>query len=51
MTAEVKEIYDVLQARPDIKELFSLILSLPESRRAEAVALATSYLKKRGAQE
>lgn len=48
MNAEVKEIYDVLQARTKIKELFSIILSLPESRRAEAVALATSYLQTKG---
>ena len=29
MNAEVKEIYDVLEARPEIKELFRVILSVP----------------------
>ena len=44
MNAEVKEIYDVLEARPEIKELFRVILSFPEERRSEAIKLALDYL-------
>lgn len=45
MNAEVKEIYDVLEARPEIKELFKVIFSIPEERRDEAVKLALDYLE------
>lgn len=47
MNAEVKEIYDVLEARPEIKELFRVILSFPEERRSEAIKLALNYLEGR----
>lgn len=44
MSTEVKEIYNVLIARPDIKALFDLILSLPEEKHSEAVKIATDYI-------
>lgn len=47
MNAEVKEIYDVLEARPEIKELFRVILSFLEERRSEAIKLALNYLEGR----
>lgn len=47
MNAEVKEIYDVLEARPEIKELFRVILSFPEERRSEAIKLALDYIEGR----
>lgn len=47
MNAEVKEIYDVLEARPEIKELFRAILSFPEERRSEAIKLALDYIEGR----
>ncbi len=48
MSPEVKEIYDTLEARPDIKELLETIFSFPEEKRAEAVAIATNFLRERG---
>lgn len=47
MNAEVKEIYDVLEERPEIKELFREILSFPEERRSEAIKLALDYIEGR----
>ena len=47
MTAEVKEIYDVLEARPEIKEFFRVILSFPEERSSEAIKLALDYIEGR----
>ena len=47
MNAEVKEIYDVLEARPEIKELFKVIFSIPEERRSEAIKLALDYIEGR----
>ena len=52
MNAEVRKIYDVLESRPEIKELFNVIFSIPEERRDEAVRLALDCLEgKRGIQK
>jgi hypothetical protein len=48
MSPEEREIYDVLVARPDIKELFELILSFPKEKQLDAIAIATNYLHERG---
>lgn len=40
----LKEIYDVLVARPDIKQLFKTILSAPEDQRKTMVKMVTAKL-------
>ena len=40
----LREIYDVLVARPDIKELFKTILSAPEDQRKTMVEMVTAKL-------
>lgn len=47
MKSEVKEIYDVLESRPEITKIFRMIFSIQEERRDEAVSLALDHLKAR----
>ncbi len=47
MEQEVKEIYQVLVARPEIKELFKTILSLPKEKQPVAIKMVTDFLQER----
>lgn len=40
-----REIYEVLEQRPDIKELFHEIISFPEEKRTKAMRIVTEYLE------
>lgn len=44
---ELRDIEETLRKRPDIKQLFEVILSFPEEKQHEAVQIALNYIEGR----
>lgn len=45
----VEEIENTLQERPDIDNLFNILMTFPEEKRGAAAATATAFLNSRKA--